>query len=207
MPFLYDATGFPTVAVPSLSLDVQLLPVTKIQFERFLADRPVHGDLWYQEVLAVNPRVGLPEVTPQNREGLLLTGILPEEAMEFAHWLGPGWGLPSVQQWRRIYRCFVEMVFRPQDVTDSIRHGMDRRARALVDTILLQVEQKTLATVTLMSGGVLEWVHDASQWGGLGSPRPVFAPNLFNPLLGPPVVPVDAEIRAKGFGFRLVREI
>ena len=84
MQFSCDRTGFPLIAVPSVGVEVQLLPVTKIQFECFLAEPNDFGDAWYEEVLTFNPRISYRQFMADTRERLFITGILPEEALAFA---------------------------------------------------------------------------------------------------------------------------
>jgi hypothetical protein len=79
---------------------MHLLPVTKLQFERFLCDASVYGDSWYEGLLALNPRVSPRRADAASREGLLLTGVLPDEALAFAAWCGPEYDLPTVDEWR-----------------------------------------------------------------------------------------------------------
>src|SRR4051812_25305456 len=101
-----DRTGFPVLDLPELGLAVHLVPVSKPQFERFLAE-PVaegglFGDAWYESVLAVSPRLSIRDAQPANYESLFLGGILPTEAERFARWLGTGYDLPKVESWRRV---------------------------------------------------------------------------------------------------------
>ncbi len=80
-----------------------MLPVTKIQFERFLAESHNLGDDSYKEALRLNPSVSHQQFTPDNREQLFVTGILPQEALNFARWMGNEFDLPTVEEWRFIY--------------------------------------------------------------------------------------------------------
>jgi len=53
---------------------------------------------------------------------------------------------------------------------------------------------------------VVEWVHTSKHPGdfaGLGTPRPQFQPNLYDPL-NDVVRPLSRENRIKYFGFRLI---
>ncbi len=56
--------------------------------------------------LTLNPRVSPQRFTPEQRERLFLTGLLAAEAEAYAAWLGDGYRLPTVTEWRAIYRCF-----------------------------------------------------------------------------------------------------
>ena len=102
MRFSCDRTGFPLITVPEAMVAMHLLPVTKVQFERFLAEPNTYGDAWYEEVLTLNPRISYRQCTAENRERLFLTGIVPEEALAFARWMGDGFDLPTVAEWRAL---------------------------------------------------------------------------------------------------------
>src|SRR5581483_1252155 len=105
-----DRAGFPVVELPEIGLAVHLLPVAKCQFERFLwepvvqsaeADQAaLYGDAWYAELLDALPRVALGHAQPDTLESLFLGGIRPTEVVGFARWLGPGYDLPRVDDWR-----------------------------------------------------------------------------------------------------------
>src|SRR5205807_608912 len=105
MQWSLDRTGFPVLELPELRLAVHLLPVSKLQFERFLAEPVMEaglfGDSWYEAVVAVSPRLALREAQPTNYEAQFLGGILPAEAERFARWLGSGYDLPRVETWRQ----------------------------------------------------------------------------------------------------------
>ena len=79
-----DPCGFPVIPVESLGLSVHLLPVAKVQFERFLAEPNDYGDSWYEELLALNPRSSHTRLDNETRERAFLTGVVPEEARAFA---------------------------------------------------------------------------------------------------------------------------
>ncbi len=108
-----DRAGFPLVHVPDRGVFIHLLPVTKLQFECFLAEPKGFDDPWYEEVLAANPRASVRGWDDEAREQLFLTGVTPEEASAFARWLGPEWSLPSLDLWRHVYRALARTAFRP----------------------------------------------------------------------------------------------
>ncbi len=79
MFFGYDRTGFPLIPVFEAGIEAHLLPVTKIQFEDFLQETGRSDDAEYKEMLELNPNVSHLKFTPDNREQLFITGVLPEE--------------------------------------------------------------------------------------------------------------------------------
>jgi hypothetical protein len=96
-----DALGWPMVRVPALDACLHLFPVAKPQFELFLAESTDRRDAWYTAALALNGRVSPWAATAANYEGLLMTGLLPEDGEAFAAHLGLR--LPTVREWRAAY--------------------------------------------------------------------------------------------------------
>lgn len=202
MRFLCDRkTGFPLIAVPSAGVEVQLLPVTKVQFEHFLAESNSFGDSWYEEILTCNPRVSYRRFMADNRERLFLTGILPDEATAFAHWMGEGFELPTIDQWRAIYAALAA---EPVPVDPQLLLSGTGAARVVLEKLTTHLQASSLCDLSLMRGGVVEWVRQRDSWVGLGAPRREFHPNLWNPLEDG-VRPIRATERLPYFGLRLVR--
>lgn len=88
MDCCFDRTGFPYIESKDLALAVSLLPLTKLQFEVYLADLTPQGDRWYEELLALNPRVSPQRFTSEQRERLFLTGYCRRRPKPTP----PGWG-------------------------------------------------------------------------------------------------------------------
>ena len=200
MQFSCDRTGFPLLRFPSLHMEVHLFPVAKSQFERFLAEPTGFGDGWYDSLLEVNPRIPHHRLADDNRERMLLTGIHPEEALAFAHWLGNGFDLPTLAEWRTLYITFEQSRYQIAPALMSIADRISAPAKALIR----KLPRRSLLDYSLMTGGLVEWVRDGAEWVGLGSPRPEFFPNLWRPLtdVWRPIRPGD---RVQYVGFRLVR--
>ena len=199
-----DRTGCPILPVPSLGIDMQLLPVTKVQFEMFMADRNEFNDSWYEQVLAINPRASHWGATNENREQLFLTGILPAEADAFAKWLGQGWRLPTMDLWRQIRASLDGTTCLPY--IDQLNTAtLNPAAVEVLNCLISLVSPHDLAELSMITGGVLEWVRNGESYGGLGSPRLNFARRFCDPLHGDPVCPLRPGMRLPWFGFRLVR--
>lgn len=203
MQFSCDRTGFPLIAIPAARVAVHLLPVTKVQFEYFLAEPNPYGDTWYEEVLALNPRIAYCHCTAETQEQLFLTGILPEETLAFARWMGEGFDLPTVAEWRSIYTTLAAQA-------SLSRHGLSRLetepVRVILQQLLTQRPCHSLLDLSVMCGGVVEWVRQSNTWLGLGAPRPEFHANLWDPLVDE-VKPVRWGERVRFFGFRLVQRV
>ncbi|HOF88396.1 MAG TPA: SUMF1/EgtB/PvdO family nonheme iron enzyme [Armatimonadota bacterium] len=204
MLFSCDRTGFPLVQIPGTALRLHLLPVSKVQFERYLAEPGAVGDDWYSAVLAVNPRASYRAAGDADRERLLLTGILPDEAVHFARWLGPGFDLPTADEWRRGY-CALSSCYTWQAELDRALAQAAPAARELVGTLRRLLNPAPLHQLALMEGGVLEWVRDGARWAGYGKPRPACYEVICEPLSCPPVTPMRAAERLPFFGFRAVK--
>jgi len=203
MQFSFDRTGFPLIKVSKADLEVQLLPVTKTQFERFIAEPNDYGDNWYEDILRLNPRISYNRFTEKNREQLFLTGVLPEEALSFVKWMGPNFDLPAVDEWRAIYSELASTTVESHQLLSQCQTAV---SRSILEAFLMQLCPSSLLDMSLMKNGVVEWVRNQDAWVGLGSPRSEFQPNLWNPIRDE-VRPVKIDERVPYYGFRFVRRL
>jgi hypothetical protein len=195
-----DVLGFPMVSIPEINLSVSLLPVTKFQFERFIAQENPYSDSWYDKALELNPRCSWRKIDESNRENLFMTGILPSEALDFASWMGKGFDLPHAWEWQQVFR-----VMKGSSVSTlalQAFHG-HATAKSIIDSLVAQIRPSNWAELSLLKGGLMEWVRNGEVFGGFGVPRARFLPNAFNPEIQKPKRPLPAE-RSRYFGFRLV---
>ena len=198
-----DRTGFPYLAVPGEGFAVALFPVMKVQAEVWLGDPTGPGDDWYAEVLAVSPRIGWRTPGPVPLWHLVLTGVEPEEVSRFAGWLGGGHRLPDAEEWRGGDRALGEL--EPEELVRAAGvEGVHPAVSGLLRR-LHSAKRRATAELSLLDGGVLEWVGRPGQPpGGLGRPaadvpaRVILDPQAFDPvrLLRPG--------RHPAFGARLV---
>jgi len=231
MLFSFDRCGFPFVPLAQLWLEVQLFPVTKVQFERFLAEPDTYGDDWYDAVLQYHPRCSYRGFAVGERERLFLGGVLPEEALAYARWLGDGYDLPTVEEWRQIALALAGL---PAPSAAELADWPAGPAPTIAEQMLTQLPARTLLNLSLMRGGLVEWVRDGAPltpspsptnrspdaaftvgnsantdgaaWAGLGAPRPEFKAHLWDPLRDV-IRPVRVGERVGYVGFRLVRRI
>ncbi|MCB0192810.1 MAG: SUMF1/EgtB/PvdO family nonheme iron enzyme [Anaerolineae bacterium] len=197
----FDKTKFPLVVVEDVGVEVHILPVTKVQFEQFMAETGSFSVERYEAMLGLNPAVGFDSFTPENRERLFVTGILPGEALDFAHWLGEGYDLPTVTEWRKLLAALRrEPPPRQHQLTDLIEAPSD----TILERLETQLHIRSMLDYTLMRGGLVEWVWQDKHPAGLGVPRPQFHANLWNPLVNV-VKPLRHDQRIPYFGFRLIR--
>jgi hypothetical protein len=201
MLLTFDRTNFPLLAIEEVGVEIQLLPVTKQQFEQFLAESGAVEPAHYQEMLALQPIPPLDDPSLDQRERLFVTGILPNETKAYSRWLGEGFDLPTVKEWRAVYRVLKR--------TSLPRHHLatelgDSPAAPILARLIQQLPSHLLLDICLMRGGLVEWVKQGRSWLGLGEPRPHFHPNLWDPLTHE-IKPLRPQERLPYFGFRLIR--
>ncbi len=133
-----------------------------------------------------------------------MTGVQPEEALAFAEWLGGGYDLPTVEEWRALYEAFAPEVSLLNDAHDCVPPEARVEARQVLGLLAEERQWSTMREVLMLRDGLVEWVRDGDAFVGLGSPRAQFQPNLWDPLRDV-VRPLQPEERRFYFGFRLVR--
>lgn len=228
MDWFCDRTGFPLLSLREHELVVSLWPVFKVQFECFLAQpggfpfggEGLDSDSWYQALLEVSPRVSWRHFRFHEREGLLMTGIHPAEALVFLSWCGVGFQLPTVEQWRLVDQILNHTPLGAGDwQTLRVHTGLHPAARAFL-RLWERSPPPTWGQLALLHQGVQEWVRSGSSrnggtpgpggtqvdptqgFGGLGRVRPEFHPILLDPQRHPPVTPVRS-VRLPWMGFRM----
>jgi hypothetical protein len=194
MKISVDKTGFPLVEVKELGI-INIWPITKVQFERFMSETNMFGDKWYDSLLRLNPRISYKYFDKNSYERLFLTGIKPEEVISFAHWLGEDFDLLTLDEWRSVYR-----VFGFHSVPELPATGLSTPANTI--WLKLRAFSKTLTGFALMHDGLIEWVRKGTNYIGLGTPRHSFLPNAYNPLNDEVIL---LEERLFYLGFRLIR--
>ena len=204
MQLFCDRTGFPFLEAGGLGLAISLLPVTKVQFESFLAEPNEFGDDWYEQLLAVNPRASWRDPLPRKDIRLFLTGVQPEEAMTFTHWLGAGFDLPTTEEWRAVDRVLDATALNIDLLKAST---VCPAARAILAQLLAQGNPRTWGELALLRGGVAEWVHwpeavlvhnHSTPFGALGKPPGT----TWAPHVDLPSRPIISHHRNSLFGFR-----
>lgn len=115
MEFRIDKTG---ALVVRFSIDkyIQVLPVTKYQFERFVWESAPSLD--YETMLT--GRASPEEVTRENLPSAFMTNINFEEAQKSAQWFGAR--LPTVKEWEEAY----DTAFRDENLFEEALEYMVR---------------------------------------------------------------------------------
>ena len=213
-----DKTGFPIIALPGLPFKISWLPVTKIQFEHFLVDQGTLDHDWYQDKLTnYNPRVSPSQLNNGNYWRAFLTGILPDEALLYARWLGDGADLPTASEWKQALTAlcvpaegtYLADVLNLSRLNPRARQLMQNLDRVLGGEYAQLVGGSFLCDQMAMRLGVLELLFDDSQrlsyccWGQV-SRR--FANSGNNPLsdLAPLRFTQRSGVRMNTLGFRLI---
>lgn len=212
-----DRTGFPLIWVDEIRAWMHFFPLTKIQFEFFLADQsdPHFSEETYRQIQDGNPRLGPDEMDAGNYWQAFLTGILPHEAEKFAAWCGEGYRLPEAGEWLAAYRHLagvkapaIDWGKRLLDLSGRTRTLLERLDQSSASLHPGGPAGRTLAERMFLRLGVVEWVRDNESppnWGGFGDPHPSFVGLLSSLESGEPVEPRHPETeRVEYFGLRLL---
>jgi len=215
LAFEYDRAGFPLLWLEELGTHIHWLPVTKIQGEHFLCEVTdgAFDASWYDQLLALNPRVSPREIDERNYWRVLLTGVQPAEAERFARWCGEGYVLPTLDEWCQVYAACKQLpaqdVTWPGSLPERVRTLLTRMDLAWRRAAARMSGPETLADQMLMRLGAMEWVEDAAdgyRWGGMGKLHPDFHGMLFTPDHRRSARPTRPEVdRLSYYGFRLLR--
>lgn len=211
-----DSKNSPMIWIEPLQGYLHWLPITKIQFERFLCSTSdiEFDDTWYDEVMALNPRESPRDLSSENYWRALLTGILPSEAEKFARWCGPEYRVLSRDEWLSAYDYLKEQA--PQEINwrqyEQSIFPRDLELLEMMESIFRSFggDRITMADQMFLRFGVMEWIKIStgkSTWGGLGQLSPKFFGLLTKPEHRTPVQPRSSTTeRFFYFGFRLFRK-
>ena len=197
----HDYTGFPLLHLPPLQAYWSLFPLTKFQFEGYLCDgEPGYDDSWYEALLAVNNRLSFQQAPWNTYEQLFIAGLRPQEAVDVGQWIGGR--LPDVAAWRVAYQWLAEQP--PLLPPGKLERQLAPAARAIWYGLYRQLRPSNLLELSLMSGGLYEWVRQEQSYRLLGQPRPAFHESLTHPLRSDPIRPIEPIQRIAHYGLRLI---
>ncbi len=212
---LLDRTRFPMIWVNALEAYISYLPVTKIQLEYFLCDRPEprFDQKWYERLLAANERISPGKIMSDNFFKVFATGISPSDAAMFAEWMGneteETYSLLTRNEW---FDAFEELETKP---ALAVENFLSPEQPARVGVLLTRIDaavsklkpaDRRLVDSMLMRGGVFEWVSiEEDQWGGAGMPNEQLKPGLINLAARRPKTPAQMNPAPAMYGFRLIK--
>lgn len=191
----YDRMGFPLVQIGGHRFLISLFPVSKWQFERFMADCGPRGgfytDAWYRGLLALNPRRAWRDCNANPWEHFL-TGLRYEEIAPFLRYLGAEFRLPSVEEWKA-YLCFAD------ELESAARHTPETLAPDAPAPVQRWIHA---GLCPLMKEGLLEMAVDGNTRRYIGKPDVRWHGNTWKP---DGVRDVNWEACRKLIGFRVVK--
>lgn len=193
-----NKTQFPLLEIKEIG-SLTFWPITKIQFERYISETNRYGDFWYDEILRCNPRISYPHVSKKNYEQLFITGLHIEEVLLFSKWFGEDFRIPTVEEWRKIYRFIGSQPnLKPPSDLSYPANEIWKKITKFSNTPLKH---------SMMQEGVIELVErvrNSENYTALGAPRPTLYPNTFNPLTDE-IKKFNRNERLNYLGFRLIR--
>jgi len=190
-----NKTQFPLLEIKEIG-SLTLWPITKIQFERYISETNRYGDFWYDEILRCNPRISYPHVSKKNYEQLFITGLHVEEVLSFSKWFGEDFKIPTVDEWREIYRLMGSQPnLKPPSYLSYPANEIWKK--------LTKISSSPIK-FSMMQEGVIEWVKDGEKYTALGAPKSDVYPTTWNPLTDL-VKKFKQDERLNYLGFRLIR--
>lgn len=198
----FDKTRFPLIRRSDWNWSISLFPVSKYQFERFLAENKPQGNLytdkWYRELLQLNPRRAWKKCN-ENHWELFITGVSFDEIKPFLRYLGKDFRLPKANEWKALLEVSREI------------HGMKSELKRFCQAnsappVNLWLEK---GLFPLVEEGLLELVVSDNlvvsnnQVCCLGKPYQGLWPNTWKPE---EEKIINWELGRKAVGFRVVKE-
>ena len=196
---------------------MHLLPVTKVQFELFLAVGSNFSNALYKTILQDNPRSSFRHITKDNYWQLFITNILVEEAEQFARFVGPNYRLPSEDEWQKMYAycAGVPRVATPPNITqwtESARLIWEsvNKYQPLSPLKQTRNQQTHFSDQCLLEYGVMEWCTPLKttryEAGGMGAVDHNLSQTIHIATdQARPIKPLTQRLTA--FGLRLIRSV
>ena len=164
-------TRFPLIEVPGQDFALFWLPLTKVQVEYFLCDTidSQFDRAWYGKRLQKTRRVSPEQLVARNLPQAFITDITFHEARIFSEWYGPGYDLPTTEEWHRALRAFEAVAAHSAYVEQILAlPDLHPRARLLIDACekalpsyqqVRDLSERKLSHQLMMSLGILEYVY------------------------------------------------
>jgi Sulfatase-modifying factor enzyme 1 len=190
----FDKHGYPMAGIRKVGA-FHLWPITRMQYKQFLLDTGKAEEDWFK---AGEPKINHENATQDNYESLFVTRILPQEALEYAQWMGEDYDIPSQEEWQALFKAVKRQTFRFR----LSPYGLSPEANALKKSLLTFV--RAPIKFSFLDDGLVEWVKGETQFLGRGAPRDTLFPNVWNPEKDTIRV-IDVNERISYFGFRLIK--
>lgn len=194
---LFDITGFPLIRRDDWDYAIGLFPVSKYQFEHFMAEQGpsvgIYTDEWYKDLLHLNPRSTWKRYDERPWE-MFLTGISPADIKPFLDYLGQGFRLPKVEEWRKVLEHSEEI----QKIRHPILHKITDKRIPL--PVSLWIEK---GVFPLAKEGLIEMVMDDGDLRYIGRPYNKFLSNTWSAKM---VRDINWDVARRLLGFRVVKE-
>lgn len=155
---------------------LSLLPVTKIQFERFLVGTREVDDVTYARILEHNPRISLEDLKRSGDYRAFLTGASPTMVEKYAQWTSDLFSVPDDAFWRAARRRLGQCRVGHASQVDLVcrRAGIAAEDRLLIRRLMALRNPGNWSQLALMENGLMEWVMHDSDLRVYGSPDPAF---------------------------------
>lgn len=196
----FDKTGFPLIQKKGWNFFISLFPVSKYQFERFMVDKgPInnlYSDKWYRYYLSINPRCSFRNFEEKPWQ-LFITGLSIDELMPFIKYLGKGFRLPNLKEWRELLLSESEI---QQTIKNNLNFEIFNKYEFVGSPVLLWLKNNLFP---LANEGILEWIKEenTNSFSCIGKPFQEFFPNTWYPK---DIKRVNWDIAKRLVGFRIV---
>lgn len=204
---ILDKANFPLIWIEPIQAYIHLLPITKLQFENYIADyRYVQNAGFYLDAIKLNPRIPPYGFSVDNYWRLFVTGLTITEIRGFIGWEGSDFGLPSSEEWIKTnqYLCNIDS----NEVLAKVKaeRRINRFAKVILSKLDNIIKPKSALDLSLQFNCFLEWVQskgENNKYSVIGRPNTQLFPMIQEKVLKE--IPVfDYERRTAHFGFRLI---
>lgn len=210
MELIYDRTNFPLIKIDPLNTYIHVLPVTKIQFERFLSDPYASPDSqeYTSSIIELNPRIPPNDFNADEAWKIFATALLPDEINRFTNWLGPSYRLPTRQEWITTKEWLEHINADAFQIEISKLNEMNILANTLIRKIYEVYSAKSALDVCMQLNTIMEWTKDAldsKQLALIGAPDRRLFSSLDRTDYLSPMYPINYSKRITYAGFRLLK--
>jgi|CXWL01.1.fsa_nt_gi hypothetical protein len=206
MQIILDRTGFPLVYIKPIKAYIHALPLSKIQFERYISD-PGYGVediVTYENILKENPRISPNEDIREKPWRLFTTGLLPAEMSRYKAWQGANFDFATNVDWEKSVNWLDTMKSNQVMQAMNNTQGINPLAKMIFKKIFTEFSPKSGTDLCMFFGAVMEWVTVNGRMMLIGKAASglwnhIDARDRFTPL------PPDERRRSYYSSFRLIK--